>query len=214
MPIQSPAARTDDGTPQTQTPAGMLGVWIFLATELMFFAPLFLGYAYCRWHFAPAFAYASRQTDFAFGTLNTALLLTSSMTMAVAVRASRDDALPLARRLLWITAALGVAFLAIKGIEYQREWREGFMPGAQFRYAGADAAGVELFFFEYFGLTLLHALHLCAGIVLVSATAVSLAAARAQQRRRWVELVGLYWHFVDLVWIFLYPLLYLINRAG
>ncbi|HJW57718.1 MAG TPA: cytochrome c oxidase subunit 3 [Burkholderiaceae bacterium] len=195
--------------------ASTLGVWIFLATELMFFGPLLFGYLYVRIHFPDSFAAASRHTDVALGTLNTAVLLTSSMTMAIAAAAHRVDARHLAARLLWVTAALGATFLVIKGVEYAHDWRAHLFPGPAFSFPGHGSEGAQLFFFLYFALTGLHALHLTIGIVLAGAFAFDLhrnrpAFANAQR----TELAGLYWHFVDAIWIFLYPMLYLVGRAA
>jgi cytochrome c oxidase subunit 3 len=190
--------------PEQRLRAARLGWWVFLTSELLFFGPMLIAYAYLRIHLPQEVAAASRLTDFALGTVNTALLLTSSLCMALAVawrRAGRAGA----RWLLVATAALGLAFLAIKGVEYHADWLHGLLPGNP-----ARAGGVQLFFFLYFGLTGLHALHLVLGCAACLALAGSPALASPER----VELAGLYWHFVDLVWIFLYPLLYLVGRTG
>lgn len=198
-----------------QEQAGVFGLWIFLATELMFFGPLFFGYVYGRTHDAAGFAEASRHTDVVLGTINTALLLTSSAAMAVAVEARRSEAVKLAQWMLWLTAALGAIFLVIKGVEYGHEWREHLFPGARFAYPGEHARAVEYFFFLYFAMTGLHALHLVIGIGVTCVFAWGLhRKATAFSSGERVELAGLYWHFVDAVWIFLYPILYLVGRAG
>jgi cytochrome c oxidase subunit 3 len=195
--------------------AGTLGVWIFLATELMFFGPLFFGYTYGRMHFPQAFAEASRHTDALLGTLNTAILLSSSLTMALAVQARRFDLGRAAMWLLWSTALLGAVFLAVKGFEYAQEWREHLFPGAGFSFSGASAGGARFFFILYFAMTALHALHLAVGIALVGVFAAALGRRRHEfARHERIELAGLYWHFVDMVWIFLYPILYLVGRAA
>ena len=199
-----------------QEEASTLGMWTFIATELMFFGPLFFGYLYGRTHFPEGFAAASRHTDVMLGTINTAVLLTSSMTMAIAVQARKIDAMRLAARMLFFTAALGGVFLAIKGIEYWNEWQEHLVPGAGFAFpepSHADAA--QLFYFLYFGMTGLHALHLIIGIVMVVLFALELSRReRLFAKAERIEVAGLYWHFVDIVWIFLYPLLYLVGRSG
>jgi cytochrome c oxidase subunit III len=189
------------------------GVWIFLATEVLFFGPLFFAYLYVRIHFPDAVGAASRHTDVLLGTLNTAILLTSSLCMALA--AARAQGGQRAGWLLYASALLGLVFLAIKGIEYRQEFSEHLFPGRAFAPAGAGAAlahGMQLFFILYFAMTALHALHLAAGIALC--VAMALALRRGSARAEHVELAGLYWHFVDLVWIFLYPLLYLVDRSG
>jgi cytochrome c oxidase subunit 3 len=196
-----------------QRHAATLGMWVFLATELMFFGPLFFGYAYGRVHLTVGFAAASRHTDIVLGTLNTAVLLSSSVTMAMAVEARRFDARRLAVWLLWITAALGTVFLFIKGTEYVHDWQERLVPALRFSFADGEAGGAEMFFLLYFLTTGLHAIHLTIGIVLVLLFAIALQRRRAGfARPERIALVGLYWHFVDLIWIFLYPILYLINR--
>lgn len=212
--MTTPAEQFDTSAQQEE--AATLGMWTFLATELMFFGPLFFGYLYGRTHFPEGFEAASRHTDVTLGTINTAILLTSSMVMAIAVQARKFDAVRLAARLLFLTAALGAAFLVIKGSEYWQEWHEHLVPGAAFsfpdpRYTNA----AQMFYFLYFGMTGLHALHLIIGVVTVLAFATGLS--RGDRRfatAERIELAGLYWHFVDAVWIFLYPLLYLVGRSS
>jgi cytochrome c oxidase subunit 3 len=200
---------------EQQAQAATLGLWIFLATELMFFGPLFFGYVYGRVHFPEAFAAASRHADVALGTLNTALLLTSSFTMAAAVEARKQDAEKLAMRLLAATAVFGLVFLIVKGIEYRHEWEAHLFPGSAFVFPGPYAGGVRYFFFLYFAATGLHALHLMIGVAAMTIFAAGLARhATAFSTPERIELAGLYWHFVDAVWIFLYPILYLVGRAG
>lgn len=205
--------------PEQQDIAARFGMWIFLATEVLFFGPLFLGYVYLRLRFGPVVGLASRHTDLLLGTVNTAVLLTSSLCMAMAGRAREGDALRAAARWLVATAFLGIVFLVIKGAEYHMEFGEHLFPGAGFAPSDArtpeQAHGMELFFLLYFAATGLHALHLAIGVC------VSLVLAWALWRRgaegasvNAVEVTGLYWHFVDVVWIFLYPMLYLVMRAG
>ncbi|TCS39371.1 cytochrome c oxidase subunit 3 [Paucimonas lemoignei] len=192
-----------------------VGMWVFLASELMFFGPMFFGYVYWRFTYAEGFAAASRHTDILLGTLNTAVLLTSSATMALAVSWRRACLNKRAARLLWLTALLGVAFLAIKGMEYAHEFREHLFPGADFRFHGPEVAAGRIFYWLYFAMTGLHALHLFIGIVLVSTFAFALHRGKDQfADTATIDIVGLYWHFVDLVWIFLYPDLYLVGRSG
>ena len=188
-----------------------LGMWIFLAGEVLFFGALFVAYAVARMHHPAGFAAASARTDVWLGTLNTAVLLSSSLAVAIGAEAARQlqprDAAPW----LWAAAALGIVFLAIKGIEYRKEWNEGLFPGADFRIDGREVAGAELFFAWYFLVTALHALHLGIGILLCIGFAIaspSAAAPKVDGTR--VHVVALYWHFVDVVWIFLYPLIYLV----
>lgn len=197
-----------------QALAATLGVWIFLATEVLFFGPLFFGYLYVRMHFPDAVAAASRHTDIVLGTLNTAILLTSSLCMALAAGTDRPPRR--AAWLLWACAALGSAFLVIKGVEYRHEYVGHLFPDRGFAPADArdagQAHGMQLFFLLYFAMTALHAVHLAVGIGLCALVALGLRRGNANGGH--VELAGLYWHFVDVVWIFLYPLLYLVGRAG
>lgn len=203
------------GQPRPGVSAGTLGVWIFLATELMFFGPVFLGYFHGRLQAPEAFAAASRHTDVVLGTANTAILLTSSLFMALAVQARKLASTPVAFWMLIATALLGLAFLGIKGTEYLHEWHEHLFPGGRFRFEPQHAGGAQVFFILYFALTGLHALHLMLGIVLVALMAAALKSGHQEfAREEHIELVGLYWHFVDSVWIFLYPMLYLVGRAG
>jgi cytochrome c oxidase subunit 3 len=191
--------------------ARTFGMWVFIASELLFFGPLLFAYLYLRVHYPEASAAASRHTDFVLGTVNTAVLLTSSLLVALAGHAAEGGRRRRARWLLAATAALGLAFLLIKGWEYHAEYTEHLFPGRGFRpgHGGAvqDMPGMELFFILYFSTTGLHALHLSIGIL-----ACLWLAARPHHAA--VEIAGLYWHFVDLVWIFLYPLLYLVGRGG
>jgi cytochrome c oxidase subunit 3 len=193
--------------------AAQLGMWVFLATELMLFGPLFLGYLYGRSHFPDAFAAASRHTEFWLGTINTAILLSSSLAVALAVAANERGAPRVASRWLLLAAGCGIAFLVIKGTEYHIEWDERLFPGAGF--APALPASAELFYFLYFAMTALHALHLAIGVTatLVFALGLRLRTPALLPPIR-LELVGLYWHFVDAVWIFLYPILYLVGRGS
>lgn len=204
---------------EQQSLANTFGMWVFLASELLFFGPLLFGYFYLRVHFPHESALASRHTLMLCGTINTAVLLTGSLAVAVAGQAVRAERRHLAARLLLAAAVLGVVFIAIKGFEYYKEFGEHLFPGPGFHPADAHMAamlhGAELFFLLYFALTGLHALHLTIGIVACCAVALGLRRPLPHALGPdAVELTGLYWHFVDLVWIFLYPLLYLVGRSG
>ena len=187
-----------------------MGMWVFLATEVLFFGGLFVAYAYGRTHWPHGFGAASRHTDVVLGTINTGLLLTSSAVIAFAVACSRH--LPHRKwvaRLLWFTAAVGAMFLVIKGLEYRKERHDGLFPGPGF---ALRESGAELFFMLYFVMTGLHAMHLLIGIGGVGAFAWGAGRGKAWVAPRRIEVMALYWHFVDVVWIFLYPLLYLVER--
>jgi cytochrome c oxidase subunit 3 len=190
-----------------------LGMWVFLASEVLFFGGLFVAYAYGRMHWPEGFAAASRQTHVALGTVNTALLLTSSALVALAVACGEArERRAWVARLLSASCLLGLAFLALKGVEYRKEWLEHLVPGPHFGPTGRQ--GAELFFVLYFLVTGLHAVHLTVGIGVLGVFAWGSHRARAWAQASRIEAAGLYWHFVDVVWIFLYPLIYLGGRAG
>jgi cytochrome c oxidase subunit 3 len=192
-----------------------LGMWLFLATEVLFFGGLFAGYSAYRIVFHAGFLEGSRHTDVTLGTINTAVLLTSSLTMALAVHSARAGKRKLLAGLLTVTLLLGAAFMVIKGVEYYGEYREGLVPWLGFRFPGPLAGGVDLFFVFYFFMTGLHAIHLTIGIVIVGVIAALARKGRfLREDSTTVEMVGLYWHFIDIVWVFLYPLLYLLSRNG
>jgi cytochrome c oxidase subunit 3 len=197
---------------EQQRHAGALGMWVFLATEIMFFGGLFLGYTVYRASYAPAFLDASRHLDLVLGSVNTAILISSSFTMALAVHAAQTGRRRWLLVFLLATAALGLVFLGIKFVEYAHKFEEHLFPGAGFRYPRADIlAHAELFFSFYFAMTGLHAAHLVVGVAMLAVLAVMAALGRFSPLYYTpVELGGLYWHFVDIVWIFLFPLLYLL----
>ncbi|NYT69727.1 cytochrome c oxidase subunit 3 [Pusillimonas noertemannii] len=193
-----------------------LGMWVFLASEIMFFGPVFLAYLYGRHAWPEAFEAASRSTDFWLGTINTAVLLSSSLFVAIALLlAQRGDLRP-ARRSLDVVVLLGAVFLLIKGWEYRQDWLQGLVPGrAGFHVEhAANQAAAQLFYFIYFFATLLHAVHMAIGIGLMLYCRGKLAGPKGRNSVRRLEICGLYWHFVDIVWIFLFPALYLAGRAS
>jgi cytochrome c oxidase subunit III len=194
-----------------QHEAAQLGMWVFLATEIMLFGGIFMGVLVFRVAYGDVARTASGHLHLWVGGLNTAVLLTSSLTMVLAVAAAREGRV--ARTAWWLlgTAALGLAFLGIKGYEYRSEYAEGLMPGVGPSFP-LEPGPAELFFNLYFAATGLHALHLICGIaaVLVFAWAVGLRSLRLPARSTPVEGLGMYWHLVDIVWVFLYPVLYLV----
>lgn len=194
--------------------ANLLGMWVFLATEVLFFGGLFVAYAAYRRLYPAIFADASRHLDVVLASLNTAILLCSSLTMALAVHSVRVDKRNAMVFFLILTALLGSVFLGIKFTEYTHKFEAGLLPGANFRYEGPNPQVAALFFTFYYVMTGIHALHLLIGILLMGILAFFAWRGRYSSIRYMpVELSGLYWHFVDLVWIFLFPLLYLIDRA-
>jgi cytochrome c oxidase subunit 3 len=196
-----------------QREASSLGMWVFLVTEILFFGGLFLAYTVYRHEYAKAFAEASRHLDIALGTFNTVVLIVSSLTMALAVFSAamgRRKALVL---FLLATMALGGVFLGVKAVEYTHKFHDHLVPGPLFRYPGADARQAEIFFSLYFAMTGLHATHMVVGIGILTVLVLQARKGRyGPEYHTPVEVSGLYWHFVDIVWIFLFPLLYLIGR--
>jgi cytochrome c oxidase subunit III len=198
---------------EQQHQASWLGMWVFLATEIMFFGGMFLGYTIYRTAYPQAFADASNHLDVWLGTVNTAVLICSSFTMALAVRAAQLGRAKPAILFLLLTIVLGAVFLAIKFTEYHAKFIEHLVPGGAFVYDEARAAAAEIFFSFYFAMTGMHALHMLIGVGLLATLIVKTARGRfSADYYTPVELIGLYWHFVDIVWIFLFPLLYLAGR--
>jgi len=195
--------------------ASRFGMWVFLATEVLFFGALFCAFSVYRFLNYQAFAEATRHTDLFLGSLNTGVLLTSSLTMAIAVRLAKRERFTACSWALLATALLGAAFLSIKGLEWAHEIKENLWPGPQFEFPGQDATAARLFFGLYFCMTGLHAFHMIFGMAAVLVVAVLAAAGRLDKdNTAVVENTGLYWHFVDIVWIWLYPLLYLLGRSA
>jgi cytochrome c oxidase subunit 3 len=196
-----------------QKEASTLGMWVFLVTEILFFGGLFLAYTIYRSQYARGFALASHHMDILLGTVNTAVLICSSLTMAMAVHSAAKGRRKSLMGYLAATMLLGAAFLGIKAVEYTEHIRHHLFPGPGFHYPGPEARSAEIFFSLYFAMTGLHALHMIIGIGLLSVLFVLARRGRfIPEYYSPVEISGLYWHFVDIVWIFLFPLLYLIGR--
>jgi cytochrome c oxidase subunit III len=198
---------------EQQREASTLGMWVFLANEVMFFGGLFTVYIVYRTLHPDGFAHASHHLDVTLGTINTVVLITSSLTMAMAVWASQVGR---RRMLIWcivLTAALGAVFLVIKGYEYWHKFHEHLVPGAHFMWDGPEKDVAEIFYSLYFALTGLHALHMVIGLgIMAWLFWMAWSGHVGPAYHAPVEISGLYWHFVDIVWIFLFPLLYLIGR--
>ena len=200
-----------------QRETATLGMFVFLLTELMMFGGLFCSYLVYRTLYFPAFQEGSMHMDLKIGAVNTAVLICSSLTMALGVHAAQNGRRKTVIMFMIITLLFGCTFLALKAVEYHHHWRMHEVPGFNFEFApsadGVDAGKVQLFFALYFIMTGLHALHMLIGVGLV--TGVLVYAYKGHYSRLYhnpVENVGLYWHFVDIVWIYLFPLLYLISR--
>jgi cytochrome c oxidase subunit 3 len=191
-----------------------LGMWVFIATEVLLFGGLILGYFVYRHAYATDFAAASRHTDIVIGTANTAILLTSSFLVACAVDAFAPDTRKICVALLSGAILLGLAFIVLKGVEYFDEYREHLVPGIYFSFEAAHANGAQLFFVFYFVATALHALHMMVGISLLAALALLTWRAPSSRHRTALHSAALYWHFVDVVWIFLFALIYLPGRSS
>ena len=204
---------------------GTLGMWVFLATEVMFFGGVFTAYAVLRARFPADFTAASRQLYIWIGAANTAVLLTSSLTMALALYSVRGGRQRQLVSFLGLTLFLGAVFLGVKMTEYYIDYQEDLIPGPTFSVQSegwakaaegtgrpVDRAHAQMFFVFYFFLTLLHATHMVVGMVIM---AIQLVRARRGQYTAIytmpIELMGLYWHFVDIIWVFLFPLLYLVR---
>jgi cytochrome c oxidase subunit III len=198
-----------------QREAATLGMWVFLVTEVLFFGVLFATYSVYRSWYPGAFAAASHELLIWPGTINTAVLITSSLTMALAVHAAQTGERRLLMMFLVATMLLGVAFLGIKGFEYYTSFHEHHVPGPDFQFEAEYAQQAQIFFSLYFLMTGLHALHMIIGLGIMAVMLwLSWRGTINAEYYNPIEISGLYWHFVDIVWIFLFPLLYLIGRHG
>jgi cytochrome c oxidase subunit 3 len=202
-------------TAEQQHQTATLGMWLFLVTEAMVFGGLFLVYAVYRIKYAAEFEAASSHLALAFGAVNTVVLLTSSLTMVLAVAWAQQGKRERLTLGLVLTAALGLAFLVIKGFEYHADYLDGLMPGLAFdegvwRDRGLRPQHVKLFLIIYYIMTGVHAVHLLIGIVLMLILGHMAWRGRFNAVYNYpIEVGGLYWHFVDVIWVFLFPLLYL-----
>lgn len=205
--INVPAMHFRDAEQQRES--AEFGMWIFLATELLLFGGLFIAYTVCRYSYQTEFAAYSHDLNAMIGTVNTAVLILSSVAIAVAGLGAKNASRPRLLLGLSTAAALGTTFLGLKAYEYYQHYVDKDFPGLAF-----DAAthGKQVYFFLYFAMTGLHAIHLTIGIGIVLFV-LWRAIRRAYSPYYFtpVENAGLYWHFVDVVWIFLYPLFYLID---
>jgi cytochrome c oxidase subunit 3 len=198
---------------EQQREASTLGMWVFLVTEVLFFGGLFTAYMVYRVWYPTTFGVASRQLNIYSGAGMTVVLITSSLTMAMAVHAAARGRRGRIVGFLGLTLMLGVTFVGLKFMEYYHEYLDHHIPGHGFQIEGADPNNAQIFFSLYFTMTGLHALHMLIGFGIIITMMVM--AWRNYFSERWhtpVEISGLYWHFVDIIWIFLFPLLYLIDR--
>jgi cytochrome c oxidase subunit III len=219
---------------EQQREAGTLGMWVFLVTEIMFFGGMFLAYTLYRYEYPQAFAAASNHLDIKLGTVNTVVLIVSSFTMAMAVFSTQVGKRRNSIIFLILTMVLGLTFLGIKAVEYHDKYVDNLIPGQLIPghpfspqvakegdtdphklhlVSGATVQNVQMFYWIYFAMTGMHALHMIIGIGIM--TVILILAIRGRFGPEYhapVEISGLYWHFVDIIWIFLFPLLYLLGR--
>jgi cytochrome c oxidase subunit 3 len=219
---------------EQQREAGTLGMWVFLVTEIMFFGGLFLAYTLYRYQFPAAFATASNHLDIRLGGINTVVLIFSSFTMAMAVYSTQTGKQRNSIICLLLTLVLGLTFLGIKAVEYRDKYIDHLIPGQLIPgrpfqpevakpgdtdphklhlVEGATVRNVELFYWIYFAMTGMHALHMVIGVGLLGVLTIMAWRGRfSPEYHAPIEISGLYWHFVDIIWIFLFPLLYLLGR--
>lgn len=198
-----------------QTETAQLGMWVFLATEVLFFGALIFGYYIYRISYSEQFLLAGRDSKILLGSINTILLLTSSVTMVAAIEFVKRDEIARAARLLLVTALLGIAFLGVKGFEYVEDYRDQTVPLLNFFLKPSQHPPAELFWIFYFVATGLHAVHLSIGIVATLLMALHTRHGRYSSRYYSpLEVLGLYWSFVDAVWLFLFAAIYPLGRPG
>jgi cytochrome c oxidase subunit 3 len=208
---------------QQQTNSASLGMWLFLVTEIMFFGGLFCAYLIYRLMYFPAFGAASQTLDIKLGAFNTVVLIVSSVTVVFAVRAAHDGNRKQLVAYMVLTILLGLTFLGVKAIEYKEKFEKHHVPGPTFAFdkpfddngkeIPVDPHNAQLFFALYFAMTGMHAIHMIIGCGLFTVlTILSWKGRYTAQYYTPIENAGLYWHLVDIIWIFLFPLLYLISR--
>ena len=198
---------------EQQKESAFFGMWLFLVQEVLFFGGLFVTYVYYRLQYPEAFAAGSLELDVTLGAINTAVLLLSSFTMVVAVYGAQKGNNRLTALGLVLTIVFGAIFLGVKWVyEYLPKWDHHLFPGPHFEWHGATGgAQTEIFFSLYFAMTGMHALHMVIGIaIMLVMIPLALRGTWTPNNHNFVEGFGLYWHFVDIVWIFLFPFLYLI----
>lgn len=199
---------------EQQRDAAYTGMWIFLSTEVLFFGAVFFAYILYRGMYYDAFVVGSRDLSVVLGGVNTAVLLCSSLFMALAVHAAQRSRTNQLVIYLVITEIIGAVFLGIKFLEYYDHYKEHLVPGLNFAYVGDNAPAVKLFMVFYFILTGMHAVHMLIGLGVISTLAILAAKGKfANGAYDPVDIGGLYWHFVDIVWVFIFPLLYLVKRV-
>jgi len=207
-----PALAEHFETLEQQHGVNALGMLVFLGSELMFFGMLFTVYTAYRLRYPEAFAMGSRHLDLALGGINTAVLIISTLMMALAEHSALRGERRWLPRYLALAILLGLLFLGIKGLEYYHHAQEQLLPGFAFSFSGPAAEQVQLFFLLYYAMTGLHAVHLTAGIGVACVMLALAWRGGLLGAEHWpLEMLGLYWNFVDIIWLFLFPLLYLVG---
>lgn len=197
-------------TAEQQRETEVFGMWIFLATEILFFGGVFTAFTVYRMYYPHAFGIGSAGMNILLGSVNTAILITSSFTMALAVHSSEAGNRRMLAFLLLLTILLGCVFLAIKFAEYYQHYLEHKMPGVWFESSAPDAGKIQMFFVFYYFMTGLHALHMIVGIgILLVILGRALARDFSAEYHTPVAVAGLYWSFVDIIWVFLFAIFYL-----
>jgi cytochrome c oxidase subunit 3 len=198
---------------EQQTHAAELGMWAFMASEVLFFSGLFGLFAAYRFEYGDVFRQAAAHTDLGLGTANTFILLTSSLLVALSTHALKQGwKRSTILGLLGGTIVLGVVFLALKLTEYAHHFRDGLYPGPYYSNAELSGRGARIFFTLYYAMTGIHAVHVVIGLVLMAWMIVLVRRGRLDAAYQTpLELSGIYWHFVDIVWVFLWPLFYLMR---
>ena len=202
--------REQFGTPEQQRESATSGMWVFLMTEVMMFGALFTSFAIYRLYYFQPFTQGSSEMNVVLGSINTAVLICSSLTMALAVHSAASGERSKTFWLLIATIVIGIVFLAIKFTEYGQHYAEHKVPGIWFDSHDPGANKIEMFYFFYFVMTGLHAIHMMVGIGVVSVLALRTLVGRISAFYHTpIEIGGLYWHFVDIVWVFLYAIFYI-----
>jgi cytochrome c oxidase subunit III len=197
---------------EQQAESAKLGMWIFLLTEILLFGGLFGFYAFYRAWLPETFIEASKQLDVTLGGLNTVVLITSSLTMALSIRAIQLGKKKHTLIFLFATLILAGTFLVVKYFEYAHKFHEGLLPGKYYTFEGIHAVNPHIFFSIYFSMTGLHGIHVIVGMIVITWMIVRVSKNEfSPEYYTPIEMTGLYWHLVDIIWIFLFPLLYLIG---
>lgn len=196
------------GTAEAARSAAHLGMWVFIATEVLLFAGLFVAYGVYRSVYPEAFREAQHHQNVLIGTVNTYVLVTSSILVALAVHAGREGRGRVCGVLLWGAVVLGLVFLGLKGVEYWEHVKEGALPGRWYAFEALAVPGASLFYSLYWLTTGLHGVHVTVGVGVLGTLAVRSGRFTAEWHTP-LELGGMYWHLVDVVWLFVYPLMYL-----